>query len=98
MRENTHINVFAIVRSEEQCKCKVRGNEKKKKNLQWKDKNGGEKPKQLAAEFEMLSPGWTLFTVNGEIECVAYLMGFVFIVQHWIINWEAACHIDLSFN
>lgn len=71
-------------------------NEKKKKNLQWKDKTrGGTKP---AAEFEMLSPGWALFTVNGEIECVAYLMGFVFIVQHWIINWEAACHIDLSFN
>ncbi len=67
-------------------------NEEKKKNLQWKE---GGKP---AAEFEMLSPGWALFTVNGEIESVAYLMGFVFIVQHWIINWEAACHIDLSFN
>lgn len=51
-----------------------------------------------AAEFEMLSPGWALFTVNGEIESVAYLMGSVFIVQHWIINWEAVCHIDLSFN
>lgn len=61
-----------------------------------KTEGGG--PKELAAEFEMLSPGWALFTVNGEIECVAYLMGFVFIVQHWIINWEVACHIDLSFN
>lgn len=67
-----------------------------KKSAMKGQKNGEEaKP---AAEFEMLSPGWALFTVNGEIECVAYLMGFVFIVQHWIINWEAACHIDLSFN
>lgn len=63
-----------------------------------KEQENGKKKAKPAAEFEMLSLGWALFTVNGEIECVAYLMGFVFIVQHWIINWEAACHIDLSFN
>lgn len=41
----------------------------------WGGGGGGTK---AAVEFEMLSPGWMLFIVNGEIECVAYLMGLLF--------------------
>lgn len=53
-------------------KWETRGQKKRKKK----------RKKKTAAAFEMLSPGRALFTVNGEIEYVAYLMGFVFIVQH----------------
>ena len=45
----------------------------------WKN---GHKQRKTTAEAELLSPSRTLFTVNGEIECMEYLMAFIFIVQH----------------
>lgn len=68
-----------------------RETEKMRRN--WRDTRGVEN-----SEFEMLSPARALFAVNGEIQCVACLIGFVFIIQRRIINLEAECHIDLSFN
>ena len=59
--------------------CK--GNENGKENTCKERTKNGIKAKPTVG-FEMLSLGRMLFTVNGEIECVAYLMAFVFIVQH----------------
>lgn len=42
--------------SKAQCKCKLKGNDEKKNCSGRTEKEGGA-PKQLAAEFEMLSPG-----------------------------------------
>lgn len=73
------IKCLASLKSEGQYKSKERKTGEKNSIIKGQKIGGKAKP---AAGFEMLSPGWALFTVNREIECVAYLMGIVFIVQH----------------
>lgn len=54
---------------------------------------------QTSLQLNLIScPQDECFLLLMEEQWMEYLMGFVFIVQHWIINCETACHIDLSFN